>query len=144
MFEKRNGRGATQEVAGRALEGAVGDRKRTTAGRGGPPPDPELVEGPRRRRFTAEYKLKVLREAEGCSKPGEMGALRRREGLYSSHLSTWRKQRDEGALHALSKRRGRKKSHPLQAENEKLRRRVTRAEAQLEKAHRVMGMRPGI
>ena len=50
----------------------------------------------------------------------------------------WRKQRDEGALHALSKRRGRKKSHPLQAENEKLRQRVTRAEAQLERAHRVI------
>ncbi len=138
MLEKRNGRGATQEVAGRPLEGAVGDRKRTTGGRGGSAPDPELVEGPRRRRFTAEYKLKVLGEADRCSKPGEIGALLRREGLYSSLLSTWRKQHDEGALHALSRRRGRKKSHPLLAENEKLRRRATRAEAQLEKAHRVI------
>ena len=80
----------------------------------------------------------MLREADGCSKPGEIGALRRREGLYSSHLSTWRKQRDEGALHALSRRRGRKKSHPLRAENEKLRRRAKRAEAELEKARRVI------
>lgn len=96
------------------------------------------MEGARRRSFTAKFKLKVLSEADRCSKPGEMGALLRREGLYSSHLSTWRKQRDEGALHALSKRRGRKKSHPLQAENEKLRRRATRAEVQLEKAHRVI------
>jgi len=135
---KKNGREESQEVAGRPLEGAVGDRKRTTGGRGGSAPDPELVEGPRRRRFTAEYKLKVLGEADRCSKPGEIGALLRREGLYSSLLSTWRKQHDEGALHALSKRRGRKKSHPLQAENEKLRRRATRAEAQLEKAHRVI------
>lgn len=135
---KKNGREESQEVGGRPLEGAVGDRKRTTAGRGGSAPDPELVEGARRRRFTAEYKLKVLGEADRCSKPGEIGALLRREGLYSSLLSTWRKQRDEGALHALSKRRGRKKSHPLQAENEKLRRRATRAEAQLERAHRVI------
>ena len=138
MLEQQNGRGATQEVAGRALEGAVGDRKRTTGGHGGSAPEPELVEGARRRRFTAEYKLGVLREADRCSAPGEIGSLLRREGLYSSHLSTWRTQRDKGALHALSKRRGRKKSHPLQAENEKLRRRATRAEAELEKARRVI------
>jgi len=95
------------------------------------------VEGARRRRFTAEYKLGVLREADRCSAPGEIGALLRREGLYSSHLSTWRTQRDQGSLHALSKPRGRKKFHPLQAENEKLRRRARRAEADLEKARRV-------
>ncbi len=139
MLEKRNGRRKeTQEVAGRALEGAVGDRKRTTRGRGVSAPDPELVEVARRRRFTAEYKLGVLREADRCSAPGEIGALLRREGLYSSHLSTWRAQRDKGSLHALSKRRGRKKSHPLQAENEKLRRRARRAESELEKARRVI------
>ena len=72
-------------------------------------PDPEWVEGPRRRRFTSEYKLRVLREAEACTKAGEIGALLRREGLYSSLLSEWRKQRDEGALAALERRRGRKK-----------------------------------
>ena len=66
-------------------------------------PDPELVERPRRRTFTAKYKLKVLREADACSKPGEIGALLRREGLYTSHLSSWRKQRDQGALKELSK-----------------------------------------
>ncbi len=138
MLEKRNGRRETQEVAGRALEGAVGDRKRTTRGRGVSAPDPELVEVARRRRFTAEYKLSVLREADRCSAPGEIGALLRREGLYSSHLSTWRAQRDKGALHALSKRRGRKNSHQLRAENEKLRRRARRAESELEKARRVI------
>ncbi len=138
MLEKRNGRRETQEVAGRALEGAVGERKRTTRGRGVSAPDPELVEVARRRRFTAEYKLGVLREADRCSAPGEIGALLRREGLYSSHLSTWRAQRDKGSLHALSKRRGRKKSHPLQAENEKLRRRARRAESELQKARRVI------
>ena len=138
LERKENGRSDPEGVAGRPLEGAVGDGKRTTGGRGGPAPDPELVEGARRRRFTAEYKLRVLREADGCTKPGEIGALLRREGLYSSLLSTWRKQRDEGALHALEKRRGRKKSHPLQAENEKLRQRAKRAEAELTKARRVI------
>jgi transposase-like protein len=56
------------------------------------------VERPRRRTFTAKYKLKILREADACSQPGEVGALLRREGLYTSHLSAWRKQRDRGAL----------------------------------------------
>ena len=67
-------------------------------------PVPELVERPRRRRFTAEYKLQVLREADACTRSGEAGELLRREGLYSSHLTTWRKQRDEGALVAFSRR----------------------------------------
>lgn len=77
---------------------------------------PEISEKPRRRRFTAEYKLGIVAEADACSDPGEVGALLRREGLYSSHLSTWRRQRDEGQLQALSpKKRGRKgrKGHPL-------------------------------
>lgn len=132
---KRNGTGG-QEVTGRPLEGAVGDRKRAAGGRVGP--DPELVEGPRRRTFTAAYKLKVLREAEACTKPGEVGALLRHEGLYTSHLSAWRKQREAGALKALSKPRGRKKPHPLEAENARLRRRVERAETELSKARKVI------
>jgi transposase-like protein len=67
-------------------------------------PDPELVEQAARRRFTAEYKLRILREAEACTRPGEIGALLRREGLYTSHLTYWRKQHDEGALVALGLR----------------------------------------
>ena len=58
--------------------------------------DPEVPEKPRRRRFTAEYKLSIVAEADACSAPGEVGALLRREGLYSSHVSTWRQQRDQG------------------------------------------------
>jgi transposase-like protein len=83
-------------------------------GAGGPGalPDPELVERPQRRRFTAAYKLTVLREADGLSRPGEIGALLRREGLYSSHLSTWRAQREEGSLEALSRPRGRRPAEP--------------------------------
>ena len=64
-------------------------------------PDPELVEKAKRRTFTAEYKLRILKQAEACTRPGEIGALLRREGLYTSHLTAWRKQRDAGALAGL-------------------------------------------
>jgi transposase-like protein len=97
-----------------------------------------LVERPRRRKFTAAYKLDVLREADACTKPGEIGALLRREGLYTSHLSAWRKQRDEGALKALGRARGRRKLNPLEADNAKLRRRAERAEAELATARKVI------
>ena len=71
-------------------------------------PDPEVRERAARRRFTAEYKLRMLRQADACTGTGELGALLRREGLYSSHLTTWRRQREEGSLAALSpKKRGR-------------------------------------
>jgi transposase len=73
-----------------------------------PPPDPEVSERAARRRFTAEYKLRVLRQADACTGTGELGTLLRREGLYSSHLTTWRRQREQGSLAALSpKKRGR-------------------------------------
>jgi transposase-like protein len=62
---------------------------------------------PTRRRFNAEFKLQVLREADQCQ-PGELGALLRRHGLYSSHLTTWRRERDQGARERLSRKRGRK------------------------------------
>jgi hypothetical protein len=101
-------------------------------------PDPELVERPKRRRFGAEYKLGVLREAEACTRPGEIGALLRREGLYSSILSEWRKQRDAGSLQALSRPRGRKPDDPRDAQIAGLRRRAERAEAELSKARRVI------
>ncbi len=86
--------------------GAVGDRRESA---GAPSlsgvPDPELTERPRRRRFTAEYKLGVLREAKACTHKGEIGAMLRREGLYTSHLTAWRKQRDAGALVGLAPRK---------------------------------------
>jgi len=124
---KENGRAGGEEAVGGSTEKARA-----------PVPDAELVERPRRRRFTAEYKLRVLREADGCTKPGETGALLRREGLYSSHLTAWRKQRDEGALEALTRARGRRKPNPLEAENARLRRRAERAEAELVKARKVI------
>lgn len=110
---------------------------------GGPPgagvrPDPELVERPRRRTYTAAYKLKIVQEADACTKSGETGALLRREGLYTSHLSAWRKQRDAGALQALSKPRGRPKPDPRDREIERQRRRAERAEAELATARKVI------
>jgi hypothetical protein len=69
-------------------------------------PDPEVRERAARRRFTAEYKLQVLREADQCAGVGEVGAMLRREGLYSSHLTTWRRQREHGALVALAPKSG--------------------------------------
>jgi len=69
-------------------------------------PDPELAPKAKRRQFTAAYKLEVVLEAERwCSRPGEIGALLRREGLYSSLLTQWRQARDSGALHALEPRK---------------------------------------
>src|SRR5215472_15276183 len=71
-------------------------------------PDPELVEQAKRRRFTAEYKARILAEANACAQPGEVGELLRREGLYTSHLTYWRKQQRDGALKELGRPRGRK------------------------------------
>lgn len=90
-------------------------------------PDPELVERARRRRFTAEYKLRILREADGCKRPGEIGALLRREGLYSSLLTEWRRQRERGSLQALDRPRGRPKADPREAQIAALKRRLERA-----------------
>ena len=99
-------------------------------------PDPEVVPKAKRRRFTAAYKLRIVQEAEACTEPGQIGSLLRREGLYSSYLSKWRQQREEGQLQALSSRkRGRKPRDPsreevaeLQRENERLRARLEQAE----------------
>lgn len=86
-------------------------------------PDPEVVERAKRRTFTAEYRMRMVREADACTAPGERGALLRREGLYSSHITHWRKQRDRGALAGLSTKRGPKpKRSSEEIENAKLRR----------------------
>jgi transposase len=130
----------TKLNGGREAERAVGERSEAAAAPAAPAgvPDPEFVERPKRRRFGAEYKLAILREADACTRVGEIGALLRREGLYSSHLSSWRKQRDEGALTALARKRGRKPADPLETESAELRRRAERAEAELRKAQRVI------
>ena len=104
------------------------------------PPDPEVPERARRRQFTAAYKLRILEEADGCTAPGQLGALLRREGLYSSHLAVWRKQRAQGTLAALGpQRRGRPTTAAprselmrLRQENERLTRQLAAAEAIVE------------
>ncbi len=101
-------------------------------------PNPELAERPKRRRFSAEYKLRIVHEAEGCTQPGEIGALLRREGLYTSHLCIWRKQRDQGALQALARPRGRRKANPIERENAELRQRMKRVEVELARARKVI------
>jgi transposase-like protein len=103
-------------------------------------PDPEVLPKPKRRTFTAAYKVDILKRAEE-SAPGELGAMLRGEGLYSSHLTKWRKQRDRGALAGLKPKKRGRKSNPnqqLQAEVEKLRRTIQRLEDELSKAHTVI------
>lgn len=102
----------------------------------------EVVAKAERRRFTGEYKAKVLREADSCKQPGEIGALLRREGLYWSNLTTWRKQRENGELVGLKgKQRGpqRREKNPLaervrelERDNARLKRRAERAEGIVE------------
>ncbi len=130
MTTSGNGRDG---AAGRFAERAVGER-----GEAAGAPDPELVERPQRRTFSAEYKLRILREAEACTQPGEIGALLRREGLYSGHLSKWRRQREAGALEALGRPRGRKPADRRELELAELERRLERSEAELAKARRVI------
>ena len=101
-------------------------------------PDPELVEQAKRRSFTAGYKARILAEADACTQPGEVGELLRREGLYTSHLTYWRKQRKDGALRELGKPRGRKPADRRDVEVVELRRRAERAESELAKARKVI------
>ena len=99
--------------------------------------DPEVAAKATRRQFSAEYKRRILREAEAAAQPGEIGALLRREGLYSSHLITWRRQRSRGELAGLSpKRRGRKAKavNPLAKRVTELERDKRRLERKLERA----------
>jgi transposase-like protein len=101
--------------------------------------DPEVVDKPSRRRFSPAYKLRILEEVDGCTEPGEVGRILRREGLYSSSLATWRKAARDGTLKALSKKRGRKaQRNPLEEKVRKLERRNARLEEELRKAHLIM------
>jgi transposase-like protein len=101
-------------------------------------PDPEVHERPLRRHFSAAYKLRIVEETNAITEPGQLGALLRREGLYSSHLVDWRRQYRAGALGALAKPPGRPKPHPLAAEVEQLRRVNARLEARLARAERII------
>lgn len=107
-------------------------------GEPGPVRDPEVVPRARRRTHPAQYKLRILREVEGCKEPGQAGEILRREGLYSSHLSNWRKERDEGALQALGKGRGREGKSAADVEKERLRADNARMQRRLEQLEAVV------
>ena len=124
-------------VAGPGAEGA----RRATGGPGPvttsrlPAPDPEVPATVQRRRFSAAYRLRILKAVDACKKPGEVGALLRREGLYSSLLTNWRWQREAGALREMRGRRRGPTPRPvdprvkqLEAENRRLQRKLQRAE----------------
>ncbi|MEV0726558.1 hypothetical protein AB0I37_27730 [Micromonospora purpureochromogenes] len=100
-------------------------------------PDPEVAARAKTRTYTAAYKARILIEYEGLDKAGK-GALLRREGLYTSLISAWRQQRDQGALTALAKPAGRPQADPRDRENARLRQRVERLESELDKARKVI------
>ena len=141
QFSSEMDTGLEQDAAGRGTQGAVGELGFASGGR---PlrevvPDPELAETAKRRTFGAKYKLSIVREADACTRPGEIGALLRREGLFSSHLGKWRAQRDAGALGALEPRqRGPRPPSAEAVENVQLRRELERSQADLKTARRVI------
>jgi transposase len=98
-------------------------------------PDPEVSAKVQRRHFSVEYRLRIVKQADACKKPGELGALLRREGLYSSLLTNWRRQREQGALVSLRARKRGPKPRPidprvkqLEAENARLQRKLQQAD----------------
>jgi len=101
-------------------------------------PDPEVPERPVRRRFSAAYKLAILREVDATTQEGQIGAILRRERLYSSHLVDWRRARDRGALEALARPAGRPRPNPLAREVDRLRRENARLAARLSTAERII------
>jgi len=106
-----------------------------------PRPDPEVVANARRRTFTAEYKLRILAEADAAAaQPGAIGALQRREGIYSSHLTTWRRERRAGILKGLTPQKRGPKSlrNPQQEQMQKLHRENQRLTEELRKAEIVI------
>jgi len=137
------------EVIGAAAE-TEGARRATgvsAAGGAGVVPDPEVPAKAKRRQFSPEYRLQILKEADACKGTGEIGALLRREGLYSSHLVTWRKQRETGALAGMrARKRGPKgrgedpRLKQLVRENARLQRQLKQAVTIIEIQKKVAGI----
>lgn len=101
-------------------------------------PDPQVRPKAERRRFSAEYKLRILSEVDACTERGQIGALLRREGLYTSHLEKWRRQRARGALAGLTPRPRGRKPDPQAAEVARLRRENERLQARLQQAETII------
>jgi len=154
METSTNGAGAAVEAAAAGREdqlgvaelGFVAGGRVAPEGVPGPEqvPDPELVERATRRKFTAKYKLEILQKADACTEPGQIGELLRREGLYTSHLTYWRKQRKDGALKELGQSRGRKPADKRDGEIAQLKRKLEHAEAELVKARRVISIQGNV
>jgi len=109
------------------------------SGKSSPPNvDTEVKAKAERRQFSAEYKRRILEEADACTEAGQIGALLRREGLYSSNLVHWRRQRAEGARKALSPKKRGPQPDPLADENAALRRRIERLEAEFKRAETII------
>jgi transposase-like protein len=110
-----------------------------------PAPDTEVSARPQRRKFTAEYKMRMLDEVDAAKQPGVVGIILRREGLYSSHLTEWRKERRRGAFAALSKKRGRKThKNPLADELEQVRRENAKLKQRLAQAELIIDVQKKI
>ena len=110
-------------------------------------PDPEVPVKRPRRKFTAKYKLRILQEAENCTAPGEVGAILRREGLYSSNLTAWRKQKEQGILQGVTpKKRGRKtkEKNPLAQRVAELERTNRKLQSKLKKAEIIIDVQKKI
>ena len=110
-------------------------------------PDPEVVAKPTRRQFSAEYRLRIVEEADRCTRPGEVGRMLRREGLYTSHLSAWRKARRSGSLQGLTgNKRGAKPAehNPLSPKVRQLEAKVARLEKELSTAHTILDVQSRI
>jgi transposase-like protein len=103
-------------------------------------PNPEVRPQAQRRQFTAEYKALILSEADACQLPGQIGALLRREGLYASHLASWRNQRTRSTLAGLSPKARGPKPNPLAAVNTAQAREIVRLQAKLERAEIIIAV----
>lgn len=101
-------------------------------------PDPEVRPKAKHRQFTAEYKKRILDEADACTTPTQRGALVRREGLYSSHLTSWRRQRAHGILDGLAPKKRGVKPDPRALENAQLRREIEQLQEQLHRAETII------
>jgi transposase-like protein len=125
-----------------ALDDAVeGARRATGDASFSAPPNPEVAATARRRQFSMEERLRILALADACTEPGDIGALLRREGIYSSHLTTWRKQRTAAELAALAPQKRGRKADPALAEArrlDQLTRENDRLRRQLAQAHTII------
>jgi transposase len=107
-------------------------------------PDPEVPERPTRRRFSGAYKLAILNELDQAAEPGAKGAIMRREGLYSSSIAEWRRERAAGDAQTLSRARGPRAADPLVAENKRLRTKVDHLQVRLSRAEKVIAVQGNV